>query len=192
MHRQTMLQTDSMDVWTAVDLEPFLSMEAGKANAKQLPPRKWKWHRAPGDGVNQAVFACNAHKNCTHLCMVKRVDGEFRLFLKGRHTSEDNLYPRTNSPLTFDQRKALVDGKNTGARPAGMRVSLTLAKEAELQEAGKDPLLHKNEDGGLEGEAYRDAVCRSEYVIGRMLYVFVGMWCAHFVIHVFVTYLIRI
>ena len=57
-----------------------------------------------------------------------------------------------DSILTVDQEKLLSFALNQGGKPAGIRVAMTKQKMEELlQSSGVDPLLHKEQMGGLIG-----------------------------------------
>lgn len=114
---------------------------------------KWKMARSPGNGVTNRYFVCNAHKSCGRMLKVqKQDDNMFCILLKGVHTTDPTFGKRKNSTLSWADEDRLKRAVDQGAKPGGVFVSLTKAKMEELQKDGMDPLEHKMEDGGLEGE----------------------------------------
>jgi hypothetical protein len=137
--------------WLTEAAGPFATMEEGKVAAKRREEGRWKWASSPGNGKDFSVFACNAHEQCTKLMRVLRVQALYYIQTKGVHGDERKEKKRKNSTLTFTEDAALRTAVNSGSRPAGLRVALTLEKTAELEAQGKDTLNHKLANGGLAG-----------------------------------------
>ena len=128
---------------------------AKKHRDEENPSAEWKWReKGPGDGKRFAVFQCNAHKKCTCFVRVARVEGQYLIQKKGKHTEEPKLKKRKNSTLSYADEEALRDHMDAGTRPAKIHTQLTKKKARELIAQGLDPLseFHKRPEGGLKGE----------------------------------------
>ena len=114
---------------------------------------RWRSDRKDhGKAGHRYVLACNAHVDCPFRQLVQKgTDGLFRRFVCGQHAAVLNNFKRKNSVVTQDQEQFMADSINTGSKPAGMRVSMTLKEEARLRKAGEDVTEHKRKDGGLLG-----------------------------------------
>ena len=58
------------------------------------------------------------------------------------HSTEVNLYARSNSSCTFDEEARLRFGLNVGGKPGGIHSALTKEVSRKLKLQGKDPLKH--------------------------------------------------
>ena len=122
------------------------------ASITKVEDGKWKFAKSPGNGVTNRYFVCNAHKDCGRLLKVGKKDGMFCIFLDGEHTVEPSFGKRKNSTLSWADDDRLKRAVDQGAKPGGVHVSLSKAKALELEQDGLDPLEHKKDKGGLEGE----------------------------------------
>ena len=112
---------------------------------------RWQCDRKDhGKAGHRYILACNAHVDCPFRQLVQKgADGLFRRFVCGEHAAELNKYSRKNSPVTQDQEQFMSDAINSGAKPGGMRTSMTLKEEARLRKEGKSFAEHKRKEGGL-------------------------------------------
>ena len=161
----------TLPIWTALAVSAVSTIAEAKKVAKKLknsgnPEGRWKWAKNPGDGVNYAVFQCNAHKDCDHQIMVRKQHDGFGFKEKGEHAKEAKLKRRVNSTLGFDDEEMLKKEVDAGAKPAGIFSSMTKAKMRALVDEGEDPLSseHKNETGGLKGTI---TICISDVLVHR-------------------------
>ena len=94
-----------------------------------------------------------AQDDCKRELRVVKVDHIYMIQGRGKHSaSPKGIKKRVNSILTVDQEKLLSFALNQGGKPAGIRVAMTKQKMEELlQSSGVDPLLHKEQMGGLIG-----------------------------------------
>ena len=142
----------SSQEWLPVGAQDHESMEGGQQQLKTLEGGRWKWQRKyPGDGVTKSVFICNGHDNCKRELRVVKVDHIYMIQGRGKHSAISKGKKRVNSTLTVDQEKLLRFALDQGGRPAGVRVAMTKQKMKELEAAGADPFLHKEDMGGLIG-----------------------------------------
>ena len=142
----------SSQEWLPVGAQDHESMEGGQQQLKTLEGGRWKWQRKyPGDGVTKSVFICNGHDNCKRELRVVKVDHIYMIQGRGKHSASPKGKKRVNSTLTVDQEKLLCFALDQGGRPAGIRVAMTKQKMKELEAAGADPFLNKEDMGGLIG-----------------------------------------
>jgi hypothetical protein len=140
--------------YITVDETKATSLAEAKILAKQHEGLHWKVHRkAPGTkSKGTAVFQCNSHVNCPRLLRVACIQGIYYLQVKGGdHSSEVNVYARSNSSCTFDEQKLLKFGLDSGGKPGGIHSAMTKEVSSVLKLQGKDPLKHKRDEGGLKG-----------------------------------------
>ena len=127
-------------------------MKEGQALLKTLEGGMWKWHVThPGNGRTRANFQCNGHEACERELRVVKVDAVYMIQGRGSHGEIPKLKKRANSTLTVKQEKLMRFALDMGGRPAGIRVAMTKEKMQELEGAGEDPFLHKEDMGGLIG-----------------------------------------
>ena len=127
-------------------------MEGAQQQLKTLEGGRWKWQRKnPGDGVTISVFICNGHDDCKRELRVVKVNYIYMIQGRGKHSGPPKGKKRVNSILTVDQEKMLSFALDQGGKPAGIRVAMTKQKMQELEGAGADPFLHKEDMGGLLG-----------------------------------------
>ncbi len=113
------------------------------AAAKDMARSTGRWRvarRGQGDGKRTLVLECNEHINCEvkrRVALAK--DNMFHVFELGEHAQTENTKKRKNSALDVEQEKELLCDIWKGVRSAGSRLAMTLSKESELFEAGKDP-----------------------------------------------------
>lgn len=139
--------------WLPTGVPAQQTMAEGKAMAKALGDQLWKWAASPGNGKSTAYFACNAHKACGKLVRVaQESDGLFHIMEKGQHSAEKNTKKRKNSILTIEEDETLRTAVDRGSKPGVVLTSMTKEKVSELKAQGLDPLMHKEETGGLQGE----------------------------------------
>ena len=127
-------------------------MKEGQALLKTLEGGMWKWHVThPGNGRTRANFQCNGHEACERELRVVNVNEVYMIQGRGEHGEIPKGKKRANSILTMEQEKLLRFALDQGGRPAGVRVAMTKQKMKELEAAGADPFLHKEDMGGLIG-----------------------------------------
>ena len=142
-----------MSAWVSKEVTTATSMKEAVVRAKKIEPGKWKNNlAAPGDGKLSRVFRCNAHVDCGMLLRIVRQEGVYTLQMKGAHTTQPKLKARVNSALTYDEAERAMRHIDGGGKPGGIYSQMATAKWKELEDEGKDPLQHKKEEGGLEGE----------------------------------------
>ena len=105
----------------------------------------------PGDGRTRSDFQCNGHEDCERELRVVKVNYIYMIQGRGKHSGPPKGKKRVNSILTVDQEKMLSFALDQGGKPAGIRVAMTKQKMQELEGAGADPFLHKEDMGGLIG-----------------------------------------
>ena len=140
--------------YITVDDTNATSLAEAKILAKQHEGLHWKVHRkCPGHAYQgTAVFQCNSHVNCPRLLRVACIQGIYYLQVKGGdHSSEVNVYARSNSSCTFEEQKLLKFGLDSGGKPGGIHSAMTKEVSSMLKLQGKDPLKHKRDEGGLKG-----------------------------------------
>ena len=137
--------------WVATHLSAP-SMQEAKVAARSTG--RWKNARhGQGDGQRVLVLQCVQHVECPAKRKIALAgDNFFHIFDAGEHTETENRKKRKNSAMDMEQEQELLGDIWKGVKPAGSRLSMTLAKESELLEAGKDPEDYKKEEGGLQGE----------------------------------------
>ena len=152
MHARAMIAKQSPQ-WTPMDVPPAATIKDGIAVANGQGEGKWKWAKPSGNCVENAYRQCNAHVDCKHVIRIAEVKGVgFCLYTNGmEHAAEATTKKRKNSILTWKDDAHLRKSMDEGATPGAMLVSMTKAKVKELKAQGLDPLMHKNEQGGLEG-----------------------------------------
>ena len=127
-------------------------MKEGQALLKTLEGGMWKWHvKNPGNGRTISNFECNGHEKCQRELRVVKVNDVYMIQGRGSHGEIPKLKKRANSTLTVKQEKLMRFALDMGGRPAGIRVAMTKEKMQELEGAGEDPFLHKEDMGGLIG-----------------------------------------
>ena len=82
---------------------------------------------------------------------VVKVNDVYMIQGRGSHGEIQKQKKRANSTLTLKQEKFMRFALDMGGRPAGIRVDMTKEKMQELEGAGEDPFLHKEDMGGLIG-----------------------------------------
>ena len=137
--------------WVATHLGGATMKEAREAASST---GRWKYvRRGQGDGKRVLVLQCVEHVACPAKRKIAlAADNYYHVFDAGEHTETKNLKKRKNSAMDMEQEQELLGDIWKGVKPAGSRLSMTLAKESELLEAGKDPEDYKKEEGGLQGE----------------------------------------
>jgi hypothetical protein len=144
-------------MWKPVMQLKATLMKDAQKEAKTYESGRWRWAKNPGDGRLRSSFQCNAHEECTKLIQVKLLhDGSFALQETGEHTLVVKEKRRVNSTLSFTHEAEVRKAVNQGAKPAGILLSLTLEKEAQLEDAGQGVFDNKKEGGGLEGARLLD------------------------------------
>jgi hypothetical protein len=127
-------------------------MKEGKALLKTLEGGMWKWQeKNPGNGRTISNFECNVHEDCKRELRVVKVNDVYVIQGRGSHGEIPKQKKRANSTLTNKQEKLMRFALDMGGRPAGIRVAMTKEKMQELEGAGEDPFLHKDDMGGLIG-----------------------------------------
>ena len=127
-------------------------MKEGQALLKTLEGGMWKWHVThPGDGRTRSNFQCNWHEDCKRELRVVQVNDVYMIQGRGSHGQIPKEKKRANSTLSVQQEKLMRFSLDQGGRPAGIRVAMTKQKMEELEGAGADPFLHKEDMGGLIG-----------------------------------------
>ena len=127
-------------------------MKEGQTVLKTLEGGMWKWHVThPGDGRTRSDFQCNGHEDCERELRVVKVNDVYVIQGRGSHGEIPKQKKRANSTLTNKQEKLMRFALDMGGRPAGIRVAMTKEKMQELEGAGEDPFLHKEDMGGLIG-----------------------------------------
>ena len=127
-------------------------MKEGQTVLKTLEGGMWKWHVThPGDGRTRSDFQCNGHEDCEREMRVVKVNDVYVIQGRGSHGEIPKQKKRANSTLTNKQEKLMRFALDMGGRPAGIRVAMTKEKMQELEGAGEDPFLHKDDMGGLIG-----------------------------------------
>ena len=112
----------------------------------------WKWQvKNPGNGCTISNFVCNGHEKCQRQLRVVKVNDVYMIQGRGKHGEIPNGKKRANSTLSVEQDKLLRFALNQGGKPAGIRVAMTKEKMQELEGAGADPFLFKEDMGGLIG-----------------------------------------
>ena len=138
--------------YITVDETKATSLAEAKILAKQHEGLHWKVHRKnPGVRGTTAIFQCNSHVNCPRLLRVALIRGVYCNQVRGDHSTEVNLYARSNSSCTFDEQKLLKFGLDSGGKPGGIHSAMTKEMSRVLKLQGKDPLKHKRDEGGLKG-----------------------------------------
>ena len=138
--------------YITVDDTQATSLAEAKILAKQHEGLHWKVHRKnPGVRGTTAIFQCNSHVNCPRLLRVALIRGVYCIQVRGDHSTEVNLYARSNSSCTFDEQKLLKFGLDSGGKPGGIHSAMTKEMSSVLKLQGKDPLKHKRDEGGLKG-----------------------------------------
>ena len=139
--------------YITVDETKATSLEGAKILAKQHEGLHWKVHRkCPGHAYQgTAVFQCNSHVNCPRLLRVALIRGVYCIQVRGDHSTEVNVYARSNSSCTFDEQALLKFGLDSGGKPGGIHSAMTKEMSSVLKLQGKDPLKHKRDEGGLKG-----------------------------------------
>ena len=84
--------------------------------------------------------------------MVHLVSSTFHLSYKGEHAVVKTFGARKNSSLSWAQEKDLKMAIDQGSKPGEVLVSWLKGAVAQLEAKGQDPLDHKMDAGGLEGE----------------------------------------
>ena len=144
--------------WQAVGDDIWSSFAAAKQAAKEWVDKEeggsqGRWcadRKDHGKAGHRYILACNAHVGCPLRQLVQKgTDGFFRRYVCGEHRTVLNKYGRSNAVVTLDQEEFMRDSINTGAKPGGMRTSMTLKEEARLRKAGKAFAEHKRKEGGL-------------------------------------------
>ena len=143
---------NSSKVWLPVNVRDLGSMKEGQTVLKTLEGGMWKWHVThPGDGRTRSDFQCNGHEDCERELRVVKVNDVYVIQGRGSHGEIPKQKKRANSTLTNKQEKLMRFALDMGGRPAGIRVAMTKEKMQELEGAGEDPFLHKDDMGGLIG-----------------------------------------
>ena len=143
---------NSSKVWLPVNVRDLGSMKEGQTVLKTLEGGMWKWHVThPGDGRTRSDFQCNGHEDCERELRVVKVNDVYVIQGRGSHGEIPKQKKRANSTLTNKQEKLMRFALDMGGRPAGIRVAMTKEKMQELEGAGEDPFLHKEDMGGLIG-----------------------------------------
>ena len=185
--------------WVATHLSAP-SMQEAKVAARSTG--RWKNARhGQGDGQRVLVLQCVQHVECPAKRKIALAgDNFFHIFDAGEHTETENRKKRKNSAMDMEQEQELLGDIWKGVKPAGSKLAMTLSKEAELVEAGKDPADHKKPNGGLQGEcldADRKYSCivvvfrlysRIHYVFCSVLFVYSSWHRIHIYSIIFVVY----
>ena len=85
--------------------------------AKQHEGLHWKVNRkSPGNSFQgTAVFQCNSHLNCPRLLRVALIRGVYYIQVRGDHSTEVNLYARSNLAQTRRVRSTSRRGCSLGS-----------------------------------------------------------------------------
>jgi hypothetical protein len=126
-------------------------MKEGQALLKTLEGGMWKWHVTNPGNSRMANFQCNGHEDCKRELRVVKVNDVYMIQGRGSHGEIPKGKKRANSTLSVQQEKLMRFALDQGGRPAGIRVAMTKQKMEELEGAGADPFLHKEDMGGLIG-----------------------------------------
>jgi len=126
-------------------------MKEGQALLKTLEGGMWKWHVTNPGNSRMANFQCNGHEDCERELRVVKVNDVYMIQGRGSHGQIPKEKKRANSTLSVQQEKLMLFSHDQGGRPAGIRVAMTKQKMEELEGAGADPYLHKEDMGGLIG-----------------------------------------
>ena len=127
-------------------------MKEGQTLLKTLEGGMWKWHVShPGNGRTRSNFQCNGHEDCNRELRVVKVNDVYMIQGRGSHGDIPMGKKRANSTLSVEQERLLRFALDQGGKPAGIRVAMTKEKLQELEGAGADPYLHKDDMGGLIG-----------------------------------------
>jgi hypothetical protein len=144
---------NSSKVWLPVGARDLESMKEGQALLKTLEGGMWKWHVTNPGNSRMANFQCNGHEDCKRELRVVKVNDVYMIQGRGSHGQIPKEKKRANSTLSVQQEKWMRFSLDQGGtcRPAGIRVAMTKQKMEELEGAGADPFLHKEDMGGLIG-----------------------------------------
>jgi hypothetical protein len=139
--------------YITVDGTNATSLAEARILAKQHEGLHWKVNRkSPGNSSQgTAIFQCNSHVNCPRLLRVALIRGVYYIQVRGDHSTEVNLYARSNSSCTFEEQAQLQFGLDSGGKPGGIHSAMTKEVSSMLKLQGKDPLKHKRDEGGLKG-----------------------------------------
>jgi hypothetical protein len=142
---------NSSKVWLPVGARDLESMKEGQALLKTLEGGMWKWHVTNPGNSRMANFQCNGHEDCKRELRVVKVNDVYMIQGRGSHGEIPKGKKRANSTLSVQHEKLMRFALDQGGRPAGIRVAMTKQKMEELEGAGADPFLHKEDMGGLIG-----------------------------------------
>ena len=137
------------------------------AAGKESENGKWKWDKPSGNGNTTAYFVCKEHVNCERRMRIGKLDELYVISYHGEHTKPLLLGPRKNSAITWTQEADMKKALDQGSTPGKIRCSMLKDAAAKLAADGEDPLDHKLDEGGLEGEyswLNRMSTERSEHI----------------------------
>lgn len=138
--------------WICGSIGPFATIKLAIAEAKASENGKWKFDKPSGNHIRNAYFVCKEHEACKRKMKVLMMDSTFHIFYKGEHAQVVTFGARKNSKLSWAQEEHLKKALDAGSKPGQVRVSLLKEAAAKLVAQGQDPLDHKQDGGGLDGE----------------------------------------